>query len=75
MRGLSPVKSQWDLKTTAVNEPVMLGPVQVNPGDIIFADETAVVVIPAAKKALVLAKANEICRLEDADRTTLIGRS
>ncbi len=68
VRGLSPVKSQWDLKTAAINEPVMLGSVQVNPGDIIFADETAVVVIPLAKKAIVLAKANEIRESEDARR-------
>jgi regulator of RNase E activity RraA len=72
VRGLSPVKSQWDLKTAAINEPVMLGPVQVNPGDIIFADETAVVVIPVAKKTMVLAKANEIRRSEDANRATII---
>ncbi len=75
VRGLSPVKSQWDLKTAAVNEPVMLGTVLVNPGDIIFADETAVVVIAAAKKAAVLAKANEIRRFEDASRATLVART
>ena len=74
VRGLSPVKSQWDLKTASITEPVMLGLVQVNPGDIIFADETAVVVIPVAKKAIVLAKANEIRRFEDANRATLVGR-
>jgi regulator of RNase E activity RraA len=67
------VKSQWDLKTAAVNEAVMLGPVQVNPGDIIFADETAVVVIPEANKAVVLAKANDIRKSEDASRATLVG--
>ncbi|HEY1545734.1 MAG TPA: RraA family protein [Xanthobacteraceae bacterium] len=71
VRGISPVKSQWDLKTAAINEPVMLGTVRVDPGDIIFADETAVVVIPLAKKAIVLAKANEIRKTEDATRATL----
>jgi 4-hydroxy-4-methyl-2-oxoglutarate aldolase len=75
VRGLSPVKSQWDLKTASINEPVMLGLVQVNPGDIIFADETAIVVIPVAKKAIVLAKANEIRRFEDANRATLVART
>jgi len=75
VRGFSPVKSQWNLKTAAVNEPVMLGPVPVNPGDIIFADETAVVVIPAAQKATVLEKANDIRRSEDANRATLIARA
>ncbi|HLH86989.1 MAG TPA: RraA family protein [Xanthobacteraceae bacterium] len=73
VRGLSPVKSQWDLKTASINEPVMLGPVRVDPGDIIFADETAVVVIPVATKSIVLAKANEIRAFEDANRATLVG--
>jgi 4-hydroxy-4-methyl-2-oxoglutarate aldolase len=68
VRGLSPVSSRWDLKTAAINEPVMLGRVEVNPGDIIFADETAVVVIPESKKAVVLAKANEIRKFEEANR-------
>ena len=72
VRGLSPVKSQWDLKTASINEPVMLGRVEVNPGDIIFADETAVVVIPAAKKASVLLKANEIRAAEDSQRARIV---
>ena len=68
VRGLTPVKSQWDLKTAAMNEPVMLGHVQVNPGDIVFADETGIVVIPDSIKEKVLAKANQIRSAEDADR-------
>ena len=60
VRGMTPITSKWDLKTVSINEFVMLGTVQVNPGDIVFADETGIVVIPAAKKALVLLKANEI---------------
>lgn len=68
VRGLSPVSSRWDLKTASINEPVMLGRVEVNPGDIVFADETAVVVIPESQKAIVLAKANEIRRIEEANR-------
>jgi 4-hydroxy-4-methyl-2-oxoglutarate aldolase len=66
VRGLSPVKSQWDLKTASINEPVVIGTVTVHPGDIIFADETAVVVVPIAKKAIVLAKANEVRAAENA---------
>jgi len=49
----------------------MVGPVQVDPGDIVFADETGIVVIPAAKKALVLLKANEIREAEDGTRARL----
>jgi 4-hydroxy-4-methyl-2-oxoglutarate aldolase len=68
VRGLSPVSSKWDLKTASINEPVMLGRVEVNPGDIIFADETAVVVIPESKKTVVLDKANEIQKFEATNR-------
>jgi 4-hydroxy-4-methyl-2-oxoglutarate aldolase len=68
VRGLSPISSKWDLKTASINEPVMLGPVQVNPGDIVFADETGIVVIPAAKLDVVLRKAIEIREAEDSRR-------
>jgi regulator of RNase E activity RraA len=71
VRGLTPVKSQWDLKTASINQPVMLGQVEVNPGDIIFADETGILVVPEAKKAMVLAKANEIRRLEETQRANV----
>ena len=71
VRGLTPVKSQWDLKTASINQPVMLGQVEVNAGDIIFADETGILVIPEAKKAMVLAKANEIRRLEETQRANV----
>jgi 4-hydroxy-4-methyl-2-oxoglutarate aldolase len=72
VRGMTPVTSKWDLKTASINEPVMLGPVQVNPGDIVFADETGIVVIPATKKALVLLKANEIREAEDSRRAKIL---
>jgi 4-hydroxy-4-methyl-2-oxoglutarate aldolase len=65
VRGMTPVTSKWDLKTASINEPVMLGPVQVNPGDIVFADETGVVIIPAAKLDLVLRKCIEIREAEE----------
>ena len=71
VRGMTPVTSKWDLKTASINEPVMLGPVQVNPGDIVFADETGIVVIPAAKMALVLRKAIEIREAEDSRRARI----
>jgi regulator of RNase E activity RraA len=49
----------------------MIGSVQVNPGDIVFADETGIVVIPAATKDLVLRKANEIRQAEDSRRADI----
>jgi 4-hydroxy-4-methyl-2-oxoglutarate aldolase len=71
VRGLTPVSSKWDLKTASINEPVMLGLVQVNPGDIVFADETGILVIPADKKDLVLLKAKEIRAAEDSQRAKI----
>jgi 4-hydroxy-4-methyl-2-oxoglutarate aldolase len=72
VRGLTPVTSKWDLQTASINEPVMLGQVEVSPGDIIFADETGIVVIPAVKKDVVLSKANEIRAAEDSRRSELV---
>ena len=72
VRSLTPVSSKWDLKTASINEPVMLGLVQVNPGDVVFADETGIVVIPAAKKELVLSKANEFRAAEDSRRADIV---
>ena len=57
----------------AVDEPVMLGPVQVNPGYIAFADEIGIVIIPAAKLALVLRKCIEIHDAEDSRRAQIAG--
>jgi 4-hydroxy-4-methyl-2-oxoglutarate aldolase len=72
VRGMTPVTSKWDLKTASINEPVMVGPVQVNPGDIVFADETGVVVVPAGRMAAVLRKAIEIREAEDSRRAQII---
>jgi regulator of RNase E activity RraA len=72
VRGLTPVSSKWDLKTASINEPVMLGSVQVNAGDIVFADETGIVIIPAAKKDLVLSKASGIRAAEESRRADIV---
>jgi 4-hydroxy-4-methyl-2-oxoglutarate aldolase len=42
----SPIKSQWDLETASINEPIQLSGVQVRPGDIVVADEDGVVIVP-----------------------------
>jgi regulator of RNase E activity RraA len=68
VRGLTPLTSKFELKTVSINEPVMLGDVEVCPGDIIFADETGIVVIPPAMKDAVLGKARELLKAEDAER-------
>lgn len=68
VRGLTPLTSKYDLKTVSINEPVMLGDVEVHPGDIIFADETGIVVVPAKVKDAVWGKARELLEAEDAER-------
>jgi regulator of RNase E activity RraA len=67
-RGVSPVKSMWDLETVAVNEPVTIGGTQVRPGDLLFGDEDGVLVFPFDSRAAVLARAKEIWEREDVRR-------
>jgi regulator of RNase E activity RraA len=45
-QALSPVKSQWDIETQSLNQPVTLNSVQIRTGDIIVADETGIIVVP-----------------------------
>ena len=59
-RGFSPVKSQWDLETLSLNQPVIIGGIQVRPGDILFGDETGILVIPPDRGQEVLSKARQI---------------
>jgi regulator of RNase E activity RraA len=48
------------VETDAVNVPVTVGQRQVCPGDIVIADDTGVVIVPAQKAQEVLAIAREI---------------
>ena len=48
------------VETDAVNVPVTVGQRQVCPGDIVIADDTGVVIVPAARAAEVLGIAREI---------------
>ena len=45
-RSVSPVTGKWRVKTVAVNKPVTICGVAVNPGDLVLADETGVCFIP-----------------------------
>jgi regulator of RNase E activity RraA len=72
-KGFSPIKSRWDLETAAINEPVSVGEVQIRPGDLVFGDESGIVVVPAVHLAAVLEKAMELQRQEDADMAKLRG--
>lgn len=59
-RGVSPGTSVNHYRFVGMNVPVMCAGVKVNPGDIVAADEDGVAVVPRAKAADVLKKAQEL---------------
>ena len=63
-RSVSPLTGKWRLKTVAVNKPVTICGITVNPGDLVLADETGVCFIPRARAAEVLARVREIAKNE-----------
>ena len=56
-RSVSPITGKWRVETVAVNKPVSICGVNVNPGDLVLADETGVCFIPRERAAEVLARA------------------
>jgi regulator of RNase E activity RraA len=58
-RGVVPSTSVNHYRCTGVNVPVMCAGVRVNAGDIVTADEDGVAVVPKARAAAVLKKAQE----------------
>ncbi len=65
-RGVSPGTTVNHYRCTGYNIPVKCAGVEVNPGDLISADEDGVVVIPRARAAEVLAKAQQLDYTEHA---------
>lgn len=66
-RSVSPITGKWRVKTVAVNKPVTICGVTVNPGDLVLADETGVCFVPRARVVEVLERvrriaANEVAR-------------
>jgi 4-hydroxy-4-methyl-2-oxoglutarate aldolase len=59
-QGFSPVKSLWDLETVSLRQPVTLGGVQIRQGDIVFGDETGIIIVPPDMKDDIVAAAMRI---------------
>ena len=56
-KSVSPLTGKWRVETVAVNKPVIICGIAVNPGDLVLADETGVCFIPRERAAEVLARA------------------
>lgn len=65
-KGSVPATARGRLRQRSSGEPVVLGKVTVNQGDLVFADETGVVVVPAEHIDEVLEKAQAISEREAA---------
>jgi 4-hydroxy-4-methyl-2-oxoglutarate aldolase len=63
-RSVSPLTGKWRLKTVAVNKPVTICGIGVNPGDLVLADETGVCFIPRGRAGDVLARVQKIAAAE-----------
>lgn len=61
---VTPVTGKWRVVTVGVNCPVTIAGIQVNPGDLVVADDTGVCFVPAADAERVVARCEEITRGE-----------
>ncbi len=56
-KSVSPITGKWRVDTVAVNKPVTICGITVNPGDLVLADEVGVCFIPRQRAAALLAMA------------------
>ena len=63
---ITPVTGKWRIEAAEINGPVLIGGVQVHPGDLVVADDTGVCFIPRNKIMEVLEAAEKKARSEDA---------
>lgn len=59
-RSISSITGKWRLQTVAINGPVRIAGVQVNPGDLVVADDGGICFIPRDAAETVLKRAEEI---------------
>jgi 4-hydroxy-4-methyl-2-oxoglutarate aldolase len=56
-KSVSPITGKWRVETVAINKPVAICSIAVEPGDLVFADETGVCFVPRERAAEVLQRA------------------
>ena len=61
---VSPITGKWRIETMAVNDPVHIAGIEVQPGDLVVADECGVCFVPYARAAEVLAVARRLATSE-----------
>jgi len=64
-RGASPVTGKWRIETLAINLPVRICGIAVEPGDLVVADEVGACFVPYARAAEVLEVVKKLVRYED----------
>ena len=65
-RGVSLITGKWRVETVAINGPVEICCVPVNPGDLVVADDNGVCIVPRARISEVLARAQVLSTGEEA---------
>jgi 4-hydroxy-4-methyl-2-oxoglutarate aldolase len=63
-RSVSPITGKWRIETVAINRPISICGVTVDPGDLVLADEVGVCFIPREHVADVLERAQRIAANE-----------
>ncbi len=64
-RSVSPITGKWRVETVAINNPVSICGITVNPGDVVLADEVGVCFIPRARAAEVLQRVERNAAAEE----------
>jgi len=69
--GVSPITGKWRIETMAVNSKVHIAGIEVNPGDLVVADECGVCFVPFGRAEEVLAVAQRLAAAEKERLETL----
>lgn len=59
-RGFTPITGKWRMQTVEINGTVQIAGIQVNPGDLVCADEAGVAFVPRERAVEVLGAARKI---------------